>query len=110
MHAFLSSADSIFSKSTFLKILLGLPSGYQTVWFQIRPEVMSGLILVQTVCKDYQQMTRVGEELNVKPVMICGGYFCFISDTQQSHLWIVYLKVVWPHVLLMAKLEVVKLM
>ena len=46
----------------------------------------------------------------MKTVMICGCYFCFISDTQPSHLWIVYLKVVWPRVLLMAKLEVVKLM
>ena len=31
----------------------------QTVWFQIRPDILSGLIWVQTVCKGYQQMTKV---------------------------------------------------
>ena len=36
-----------------------LPSGCQTVWIQIRPDIMSGLIWVQTVCKCYQQMTKV---------------------------------------------------
>ena len=31
---------------------------YQTVWTQIRPNVFSGLIWVQTVCKGYQQTTK----------------------------------------------------
>ena len=31
-----------------------------TVW----PNILSGLILVQTVCKGYQQMTKAGKELN----------------------------------------------
>ena len=30
---------------------------YQTVWTQIRPNKMSGLIWVQTVCKGHQQTT-----------------------------------------------------
>ena len=45
-----------FSKITFfLKILSGVPSECQTVWILIRPDVLSGLIWVQTVCKGYQQ-------------------------------------------------------
>ena len=40
----------------------------QTVWIQIRPDIMSGLILVQSVCKSYQQMTLVGSILT--PVML----------------------------------------
>ena len=39
--------------------IFSIPSGYQTVWIQIRPDIRSGLILVQTVCKGYQQTTRV---------------------------------------------------
>ena len=31
----------------------------QTVWIQIRPDVLSGLIGIQTVCKGYQQATKV---------------------------------------------------
>ena len=36
-----------------------MPSGCQTVWIQIRPDILSGLIWVQTVCKGYQQITKV---------------------------------------------------
>ena len=46
-----------------------LPLGCQTVWIQIRPDILSGLIWVQTVCKGYQQMTKVteaGKELNTE--------------------------------------------
>ena len=31
----------------------------QTVWIQIRPGILSGLIWIQTVCTDYQQTTKV---------------------------------------------------
>ena len=33
-------------------------SNCQTVWIQIRPYILSGLISVLTVCKSYQQTTR----------------------------------------------------
>ena len=33
-----------------------------TIWFQIRPDTMSGRIWVQTVCKGYQQVTLVCKE------------------------------------------------
>ena len=53
---FLSAAN--FSQDKyFQKILSGIQSECQTVWIQSRSEVLSGLILVQTVCKGYQQMT-----------------------------------------------------
>ena len=35
----------------FPKVLLGIPSECQTVWIQIRPGVLLGLIWSQTVCK-----------------------------------------------------------
>ena len=55
----------------FQKNLPGIPSECQTVWIQIRPDILSGLIWVQTVCKGYQQTTKVatsGERVNVTQV------------------------------------------
>ena len=49
-----ASAD-YFQKKHFQKILSRIPSESQTVWIQIRPDILSVLIWVQTVCKDYQQ-------------------------------------------------------
>ena len=46
-------------RSTFSKNSLGIPSDCQTVWTQIRPDNMSGLIWVQFVCKDYQQTIQL---------------------------------------------------
>ena len=54
----LSSAD--LSKLTFKKIFLH--EHYQSVerkWIQIRTDDLSVLIWVETVCKCYQQMTKV---------------------------------------------------
>ena len=59
---FLPSID-FFSKSTFSKTSSGISSKCQTVWIQIRPDIFSGLIWVQTICKGYQQTTPVGKEL-----------------------------------------------
>ena len=41
------------------KNLSGIPSECQTVWIKIRSNVLSDLICVQTVCKGYQQTTKV---------------------------------------------------
>ena len=38
----------------------GSRSECQIVWIQIRPDILSGLIWVQIVCKGYQQTTIVG--------------------------------------------------
>ena len=44
----------------------GIPLECQTDWIQIRPDVLSGLVWVLTVCKGYQQMTLVSKELSSK--------------------------------------------
>ena len=45
-----------FLKINFLlKIISGIPPECQTVWVQI---ILSGLVWVQTVCKDLQQTTK----------------------------------------------------
>ena len=62
LHSLLSSAD-FFQNRLFRKILSGIHSQCQTVWIQIRPDVVSSLIWVQTVCKSYQQTTLVDKEL-----------------------------------------------
>ena len=51
----LSSTVVVFQNQLFQKILSGIPPECQTAWIQIRPNMMSGLIWVQTVCKGYQQ-------------------------------------------------------
>ena len=62
-HAFLSF-DDFFQNLCSRKILSGIPSECQTVWTQIRTDVLSVLIWVQIVCKGYQQTTLIGKELN----------------------------------------------
>ena len=52
---FLSSAD--FFK-IFQIIFSGTLSVYQTVWIQVRTDILSVLIWAQTVCKGYQQKTN----------------------------------------------------
>ena len=54
---FLLSADFFFQNQIFRKILSGIPFECQTDWIQIRPDILSGLIWVQSVCKGYQQTT-----------------------------------------------------
>ena len=61
-HAFLSVAE-FFQNHFFQKILSGIPSEYETDLIRIRPDILSGLIWVQPVCKGYQQTTLVGNEL-----------------------------------------------
>ena len=36
-----------------------VPSEFQTDWIQIRPDILLGLIWVQTACKVIQQMALV---------------------------------------------------
>ena len=50
LHAFLS-AD--FLQNHFFQ---EIPSECQTVWIQVRADILSGLIWVQTVCKGNSQM------------------------------------------------------
>ena len=49
----------LFSKLTFFqKLLSRTQSEYQTVWVQIRTDVLLVLTRVQTVCEGYQQRTE----------------------------------------------------
>ena len=54
---------------SFRKNLSGIPSEFQIVWIVIWPDILSGLIWVQTVCNlkviTYKQMSLAGSlELN----------------------------------------------
>ena len=50
LFAFLSSAD-FFQNQHFRKLPSGKSSECQTVWIQIRPDILLGLIWVQTACE-----------------------------------------------------------
>ena len=52
-----------FEINFFEKFLQELPLECQTVWIQNRPDVLSGLIWVQTVCEGNQQPKLVGKDL-----------------------------------------------
>ena len=54
----MSSAD-FFLKVNLFKNLSGTLSENQKVWIQIRNNILSVLIWDQTVCKGYQQTTKV---------------------------------------------------
>ena len=81
----------LFSKSTFFEKIFQEyhQSVMQAVWSPIRPNVMSGLILFQTVCKSYQQTTLVDKELmNCNKINI-QNFKKFIN----KYIWV--LKVKW---------------
>ena len=59
---FLSSADC-FHNQLFRKLLSGIQPKCQTDWIQIRPNILSVLFWVQSVCKDYEQMTLEDKDL-----------------------------------------------
>ena len=59
MHAFLSS---IFFFKTTLNFS-GILSKCQTVWIQIKPDILSCLIWVQLICKGYQRPTLVSRQI-----------------------------------------------
>ena len=66
----LSSAD-FFQKYSFKKILSGTLSECQTVWIQIRTDILSVLIWVQNVCEGYQQTTKIATSMErVKTIEI----------------------------------------
>ena len=48
------------------KISFTTPIECQTVWIQIRPAILSSLILDQTVCKGYQQATKLAANKQTK--------------------------------------------
>ena len=67
-----------FQINFFKKNLLGIPSECQTDWIQIRSDILSGLIRVQTVFKSYQQTTLGDNEL----ILTCFLFFLIFSQIQ----------------------------
>ena len=53
-----------FKINFFEKNLSGVPSDCQTDWIQIRPDILSSLIWVQSVCKVYQQIALSRQWVN----------------------------------------------
>ena len=51
-----------FSKSTFFEKFFQEYHQCQTVWTQIKPDILLSQIWVQNVCKGHQQTTLVGKE------------------------------------------------
>ena len=70
---FLLSAD-LLSKSTLLDNSFR-NTECQTDWIQSRPDILSGLIWFQTVCKSYQQTTLRDKELMPGNFTICCCFF-----------------------------------
>ena len=62
---FLPCAD-FFQKKYFRNFFIEILSECQTVWIQIRPDILSGLIWIQTVCKGCHRKTLAGKELTTK--------------------------------------------
>ena len=55
--------------------IFSIPSGCQTDWVQMRPDILPGLIWVQTVCKGYQQIPKLplaDKELNTEQLLDTG--------------------------------------
>ena len=75
-HSFLLSAD-FFQNQLFWKNLSGIPSECQTVWIQIRPDILSVLVWVQIVCKGFQQTILGGKDL-IEISTIVGSKTLFI--------------------------------
>ena len=84
-YAFLSSVE-FFQIQLFMKLLQEYLQ-CQTVWIPIRPDIMSGLIWVQSDCKCYEQTTLVGNELNghlsQDNLKIIRSYFNLLNSTEK---------------------------
>ena len=86
---FLSSAD-FFQNEGFQEILSGIQSECQTVWIQIRTDILSVLIWVQTVCKGYQQMTKVAASLErVKFLKPSKKGRCVVRKSQENRIHVI---------------------
>ena len=64
LHAFLSSVD-LFQSQLFIKKSFQNTIRVQSVLILIRPDVLLGLIWVQTDCEDYQQTILAGKGLKL---------------------------------------------
>ena len=76
---------NFFKNNFFWKTLSGKPEECQTIWIQIRPDILSGLIWIQTVCKVYQQRNMVGKLLTMFNLLAL-RQFCSQSCLTNYHL------------------------
>ena len=60
LHAFCRLLIFFFKINFFEKNIPGISPECQTVWIQVRPDILSGLIWAATVCNGNQQTTLVG--------------------------------------------------
>ena len=74
-----------FSKSTFSIFFRGIPFECQTDLIQIRPDVLSGLFWVQSVCKGYEQTTLVGKWLTYDTFFFYISLFPFAENMALSN-------------------------
>ena len=69
--------------------IFSIPSRCQTVWIQIRPDVFSGLIWIHSVCKGYQQMTKVATSWQgVKHRTTSWYYFLAKTLAKVNFIWL----------------------
>ena len=65
-----------FQINFFQNILSGIPYECQSVWIQIRPDLLLGLVWVQTVCKVYQQKKLADKSYKYfEDILKCRGYY-----------------------------------
>ena len=65
----------------------------QTVWIQIRTNILSVQILVQTVCKGHQQTTKVAVSKERKSYLevIIPGFFLLVNNIKvENHIFFLY--------------------
>ena len=67
----------------FKKNTLAISTECQTVWIQIRPNTLSGLIWAQTVCKGYQLTALRRKEVRVRSLL--DPYFLFLLHFLDNH-------------------------
>ena len=77
LHIFCRLLIFSYKINFFRKNLSRMPSESQTVLIQIRPDILSGLIFVKTVCISYLQTKPVGKEL--KLIVNMEKYLFYIS-------------------------------
>ena len=67
-----------------------------SVWIQVRPDILLGLIWFQTVCKGYQQTTLVGgKELNSFSVNNQSSIGCTLTGACEFLGYLRYLVLEW---------------
>ena len=80
LHAFLLSVD-FFLNQPFQKCISVIPSEFQIVWRQIRPDILSGLIWVQLFAKVISQQTTLltsRQSVNSLPASLLTAYGCLL--------------------------------